>query len=53
MLGPIIVLLVIFAPRGLVGYLNELVPARFRRRDTTPEPVASAAGSDTTKDGAL
>lgn len=31
-LGPIIVLLVIFAPKGIVGYLNDLIPARRRRR---------------------
>lgn len=53
-LGPIIVLLVIFAPRGIVGYLNELVPARFKRRDTATlaDPVATAA-SNTKKDEVL
>ncbi|MBC9224980.1 branched-chain amino acid ABC transporter permease [Aeromicrobium sp. 636] len=54
-LGPIIVLLVIFAPRGMIGYLNDLVPARFKRRATTmpgepaTEPATVPAGS-TTKD---
>ena len=54
-LGPIIVLLVIFAPRGMIGYLNDLVPARFKRRATTmpgepaTEPATVSAGS-TTKD---
>jgi len=51
-LGPIIVLLVIFAPRGLIGYLNDLVPARFSRRGRTTrsaEPAPALAGSTTTK----
>lgn len=36
-LGPIIVLLVIYAPRGIIGYLNGLV-ARFTRRPGSPPP---------------
>lgn len=52
-LGPIIVLLVIFAPRGLVGYLNDLVPARFRRTDTTLSAEPLPAGSTTTNDEVL
>lgn len=50
-LGPIIVLLVIFAPRGLIGYLNDLVPARFTRRrtPTSAEPAPALVGSTTTK----
>lgn len=45
-LGPIIVLLVIFAPRGILGYLNDLVPARFKRRDMT-----LTSGADTVPSG--
>ncbi len=49
-LGPIIVLLVIFAPKGIVGYLNEMVAARRRRsrhgsggHDGTQPPPDEAA----------
>jgi branched-chain amino acid transport system permease protein len=53
-LGPIIVLLVIFAPRGIIGYLNELVPARFKRRDPAVAASASTTSrSDSTKDEVL
>lgn len=54
-LGPIIVLLVIFAPRGILGYLNDLVPARFKRRDMTmtPGPDTVPAGSTTKNDEVL
>ncbi|MBS7548897.1 branched-chain amino acid ABC transporter permease [Dietzia cinnamea] len=41
-LGPIIVLLVIFAPKGIVGYLNAMLTARrrgsHRSGNNTPEP---------------
>lgn len=54
-LGPIIVLLVIFAPRGIIGYLNGLVPARWRRREGEPPPVpeapVSVSAGSTTKEG--
>src|SRR5690606_12438465 len=54
-LGPIIVLLVIFAPRGIIGYLNNLVPARWRRREGEPPPVpeapVSVSAGSTTKEG--
>ncbi|HBO55315.1 branched-chain amino acid ABC transporter permease [Janibacter terrae] len=46
-LGPIIVLLVIFAPRGIVGYLNEFIAGR-RRRSSPPE---AAVASTTTERG--
>lgn len=46
-LGPIIVLLVIFAPRGIVGYLNEFIAGR-RRRSSPPEV---AVASTTTERG--
>ncbi|MDN5716520.1 MAG: branched-chain amino acid ABC transporter permease [Janibacter sp.] len=35
-LGPIIVLLVIFAPRGIVGYLNEFLSSHRSRRASPP-----------------
>lgn len=46
-LGPIIVLLVIFAPRGIVGYLNEFLASR-RRRPSSPEREGrdGSAGAD-------
>lgn len=52
-LGPIIVLLVIFAPRGIIGYLNSAVPARFKRRDTTLSGPALPAGSTTKNEEVL
>ncbi len=52
-LGPIIVLLVIFAPRGIIGYLNSAVPARFKRRDTTLSGSALPAGSTTKNEEVL
>lgn len=54
-LGPIIVLLVIFAPRGILGYLNDLVPARFKRRDMTlsPGPDTVPSGPTTKNDEVL
>ena len=60
-LGPIIVLLVIFAPRGIVGYLNELLASRRRRgrgsppedegRRPAPETTAPAGSAATTREG--
>lgn len=40
-LGPIIVLLVIFAPKGIVGYLNALVSSRRRRTGDREDGDAS------------
>lgn len=55
-LGPIIVLLVIYAPRGIIGYLNELVGRRARRGAAPPAPEhpvpASAGSTTTTREGA-
>ncbi|WP_114203292.1 branched-chain amino acid ABC transporter permease [Janibacter anophelis] len=60
-LGPIIVLLVIFAPRGIVGYLNEFLASRRRRgrgsppedegRRSAPETTAPAGSAATTREG--
>lgn len=64
-LGPIIIALVIFAPRGVIGYLNTFVARRRRartRRATTARPAAdedvpvttgSAPGSPSDARGAL
>lgn len=41
-LGPIIVVLVIFAPKGIVGYLNELFSGRSRRARTAQAPDRAA-----------
>lgn len=43
-LGPIIVLLVIFAPRGIVGYLNEFLTTR--RRSSPPHDGGSVGHPD-------
>ncbi|WP_338750402.1 branched-chain amino acid ABC transporter permease [Janibacter alittae] len=40
-LGPIIVLLVIFAPKGIVGYLNDLIPSHRGRRRAARRPETS------------
>ena len=48
-LGPIIVLLVIFAPRGIIGYLNGMIPARWRRSEGEPPgPPAAPVSADST-----
>ena len=45
-LGPIIVLLVIFAPKGIVGYLNALLSRRRSRPPTDPTGADVAAHRD-------
>lgn len=52
-LGPIIVLLVIFAPKGIVGYLNALVSSRRRRtrdKDGSKEPATTTVGGRKTNE---
>lgn len=52
-LGPVIVVLIIFAPRGIVGYLNGFLAARgHRSREDPPpaDPVAASVGPHTTND---
>ncbi len=45
-LGPIIIALVIFAPRGIVGYLNSFIARRKSRRGASPDAGGATPQQD-------